>query len=199
MHMRTRRLPAALLLGAATATLILGWAGAVDGKAAWAKSSALPGLGSGRIWSVATSPQTAGMVVAGTDRGVYVTLDAGVHWTATTLTATRVWTVGFDARDPSRLFAGTDGSGVYLSTDGGVSWTNVSVGLSDRTVRALAFGVDGIAAATNHGVALSSDGTAWHDGGLDQYSISSLAVAANSPSLVLVALWGIARLRNGSV
>lgn len=197
MHMRTRRLPAALLLGAATATLILGWAGAVDGKAAWAKSSALPGLGSGRIWSVATSPQTAGMVVAGTDRGVYVTLDAGVHWTATTLTATRVWTVGFDARDPSRLFAGTDGSGVYLSTDGGVSWTNVSVGLSDRTVRALAFGVDGIAAATNHGVALSSDGTAWHDGGLDQYSISSLAIAANSPSLVLVAAIDRGDVSNG--
>ena len=98
-----------------------------------------------------------------------------------------MWAVGFDARDPSRLFAGTDGSGVYLSTDSGVTWTASSAGLTDRTVRALAFGADGVAAGTNHGVALSPDGAVWHDGGLDQYSISSLAIAANTPSLVLVA------------
>ena len=54
-------------------------------------------------------------------------------------------------------------------------------------MRSLAFGSDGIAAGTNHGVALSPDGTVWHDGGLDPYSISSLAIAANTPSLVLVA------------
>ena len=54
-------------------------------------------------------------------------------------------------------------------------------------MRSLAFGSDGIAAGTNKGVALSPDGAVWHDGGLDQYSIASLAIAANTPSLVLVA------------
>jgi hypothetical protein len=197
MHMRTSRVPAALLLGATTATLLFAGAGAIDGQAAWAKSAALPGLASGRVWSLASSPKTAGMVVAGTDHGVYVTLDSGAHWTATPLDAVRVWTVGFDARDPSRLFAGTDGAGVYLSTDAGVSWTSTSTGLSDRTVRVMAFGLDGIAAGTNHGVELSPDGTAWHDGGLDQYSISSLAVAANTPSLVLVAATDRGDVSNG--
>jgi hypothetical protein len=197
MHMRTRRVTAALLVGAGTATMLFAWAGAVDGQAAWARSAALPGLGSGRVWSVASSPKTAGMVVAGTDHGVYVTLDTGAHWTATPLHSVRVWTVGFDARDPSRLFAGTDGAGVFLSTDAGTTWTSTSTGLSDRTVRVLAFGLDGIAAGTNHGVALSPDGTAWHDGGLDQYSISSLAVAANTPSLVLVAATDRGDVSNG--
>jgi hypothetical protein len=197
MHMRTRRLPAALLLGAATATMIFAWAGSVDGGAAWVRSPALPGLGSGRIWSVAASPKTAGMVVAGTDRGVYVSTDSGASWTATSLTSTRVWAVGFDARTPTRIFAGTDGNGVYLSTDAAATWTNVSTGLQDSTVRALAFGLDGIAAATRHGVALSADGTAWHSGGLDQYSISSVAIAANSPSLIVLAATDHGDVSNG--
>jgi hypothetical protein len=197
MHLRTRRLPAALLLGAATATVVVAWAGAVTGEAAWAASSSLPGLGAGRIWSVASSPTAAGTVVAGTDRGVYRTADGGAHWSATALNSMRVWTVGFDARDPTRLFAGTDGKGVYLSTDSGTTWATVSMGLPDQTVRALAFGLDGIAAGTNHGVALSPDGATWHDGGLDQYSISSLAIAANSPSLVLVAATDRGDVSNG--
>jgi hypothetical protein len=171
--------------------------GAVDGHAAWARSAPLPGLGGGRVWSLASSPTTAGMVVAGTDHGVYITPDSGAHWTATTLNSVRVWTVGFDARNPTRIFAGTDGSGVYLSTDAGATWTSTSTGLSDRTVRVMAFGLDGIAAGTNHGVELSPDGTAWHDGGLDQYSISSLAVAANTPSLVLVAATDRGDVSNG--
>jgi hypothetical protein len=197
MHMRTRRLPAALMLGAATATVIFAWAGAIDGRSAWLQTPTLPGLGSGRIWSVAASPKTAGVVVAGTDRGVYVTVDAGAHWASTSLNSVRVWTVGFDARNPSRLFAGTDGGGVYLSTDGAATWTNVSTGLADRTVRGLAFGLDGIVAATRHGVALSADGTAWHSGGLDQYSISAVAIAANSPSLVVLAAADRGDVSNG--
>jgi len=197
MHMRPRRVTAAILLGAATATIVVGWAGSANGRAAWSPGSALPGLGPGRVWSVATSPKTAGLVLAGTDDGVFVSVNSGATWTASTLKAGRVWTVGFDSRDPTRLFAGTDGKGVYLSTDGGATWTDVSAGLQNLTVRTLAFGLDGIAAGTNRGVALSPDGTAWHDGGLDQYSISALAVAANTPSLVLVASSDRGNLSNG--
>jgi hypothetical protein len=197
MHMRTRRLPAALLLGAAIASLAVASTGAIDGRAAWARGSALPGLAKGRIWSLASSPKTAGLIAAGTDQGVYVSTDAGAHWAASGLASTRVWAVGFDVRDPARLFAGTDGGGMFLSTDSGATWTPESTGLTDRTVRSLAFGTDGIAAGTNHGVALSPDGTTWHDGGLDQYSISSLAIAANSPSLVLVAATDRGDLSNG--
>lgn len=197
MHQRTRRLATALLLGATAASLLLGWGGGTSAGADWAPSGNLPGLGSGRIWSLAASPTTAGFVVAGTDAGVYTSTDGGVTWSATSLKGVRVWAVGFDARNAKRLFAGTDGAGVELSTDSGATWTTESSGLPDLTVRAFAFGLDGIAAGTNRGVALSPDGATWHDGGLDQYSIAALAVAANSPSLVLVAATDRGDLSNG--
>ncbi len=197
MHMRTRRFPAALMLGATAASVLFVWAGASGAAAAWAPAGSLPGLGSGRIWSLAASPATAGLVVAGTDLGVYVSTNSGASWSATSLKGVRVWTVGFDARNAKRLFAGTDGVGAELSIDGGATWTNASAGLPDLTVRTFAFGLDGIAAGTNKGVALSPDGTAWHDGGLEQFSISSLAVAANSPLLVLVAATDRGDLSNG--
>jgi hypothetical protein len=197
MHMRTRRLPAALMLGATAAAVLFVWAGSTGAAAAWAQAGSLPGLGSGRIWSLAASPATSGFVVAGTDSGVYVTTNGGANWSATSLKGMRVWAVGFDARNAKRLFAGTDGAGAELSIDGGATWTSVSAGLPDLTVRSFAFGLDGIAAGTNKGVALSPDGTAWHDGGLEQYSISSVAVAANSPSLVLVAATDRGDLSNG--
>lgn len=155
--------------------------------AAWARAGALPGLKTGHIWSVVASPSVAGTVVAGTDNGVFVSSDSGAHWSGPTLAGTRVWVVGYDARDPKRLFAGTDGRGIDLSADGGTSWTNVSNGLTNRTVRSLAFGLDGMAAGTDSGVSLSPDGTAWHDSGLHGDSIAAVAVAANSPALVLVA------------
>jgi hypothetical protein len=197
MHMRTRRLPAALMLGATAASLLFVWAGASPARADWSHGGTLPGLGSGRIWSLAASPATAGLVVAGTDAGVYVSSDGGADWAATPLKGVRVWAVGFDARNAKRMFAGTDGAGAELSINSGATWTTVSTGLPDLTVRSFAFGLDGIAAGTNRGVALSPDGTVWHAGGLDPYSISALAVAANSPSLVLVAATDRGDLSNG--
>lgn len=199
MLMRTRRLPAALMLGAAAASLLAAWAGATHAVADWSATGDLPGLDAGRIWSVAASPSTAGLVVAGTDNGVYVSTDGAATWSATGLTGVRVWAVGFDARNAKRIFAGTDGRGVELSTDGAATWADASSGLPDRTVRAFAFGLDGIAAGTDKGVALSQDGTVWHDGGLDQYSISAVAVAANSPALVLVASTDRGDLSNGYI
>ena len=202
MHMRTRRPGVALMLGATAALLVslcALCAGTVPARAAFAPAGALAGLGSGRIWSVAASPATAGLLVAGTDRGVYVSTDGAATWTATPLAGVRVWAVGFDAREPTHIFAGTDGHGIELSSNGGGAWAQSSNGLPDLTIRSLAFGLDGVAAGTNKGVALSPDGVTWHAGGLDKYSISSLAVAANSPTLQLIATTDRGDLSNGYV
>jgi hypothetical protein len=124
----------------------------------FSEAGALPGLGSGRIWSVAVEPSMPTTIIAGTDTGVYVSLDTGSTWTQT-LSGMRVWTVGFDARHTGEALAGTDGKGVYASEDAGSTWAPASTGLPNLDVRSLAFGLDGIAAGTTAGVALSPNGT----------------------------------------
>jgi hypothetical protein len=170
--------------------LLMGW-GALSAPVSaatvgFAATGQLTGLGSGKIWSVAVEPSLPSTILAGTDVGVYVSHDTGATWIRT-LAGMRVWTVGFDARNPSNVFAGTDGSGVYASADSGATWVAASSGLRNLDVRALAFGLDGIAAGTGAGVALSPNGRVWHDGGLDRYSIAAVAVAANYPQFTVVA------------
>jgi hypothetical protein len=187
LHPRPSSRHRALAALAAALLVIAFLSSATRASAAWSEGGSLPGLKTGRIWSVAASQATAGVAVAGTDNGVYTTTDFGATWSGPTLAGKRVWVVGFDARNAQRLFAGTDGTGIDVSTDAGASWTNVSTGLTNRTVRSMAFGLDGIAAGTDSGIALSPDGTTWHNAGLAGDSVAAVAVAANSPNLVLVA------------
>ena len=168
----------------------MGW-GALSAQvsaapAGFAKTGQLTGLGSGKIWSVAVEPSLPSTILAATDVGVFVSHDTGATWIRT-LAGMRVWTVGFDARNPSNVFAGTDGAGVYASADSGATWVPASSGLGNLDVRAFAFGLDGIAAGTDAGVALSPNGRVWHDGGLDRYSIAAVAVAANYPQFTVIA------------
>ncbi len=181
-----RRLGGVLLLLA----LLLGWgtfgSHAALAEAGFSLGGPLPGLGSGKIWSVAVEPSQPNRIIAGTDEGIYLSEDSGTTWTQE-LGGMRVWTVGFDIRNSTNAFAGTDGQGVYASADAGTTWAPASTGLPNLDVRALAFGLDGIAAGTNAGVALSPNGLTWHDGGLDGYSIAAVAVAANYPQFTVIA------------
>jgi hypothetical protein len=185
-RLRRRAFGAFLLVLAAVG----GWGAlATQGAAApagFSQAAALPGLGSGRIWSVAVEPSVPSTIIAGTDTGIYASHDSGGTWVQAVL-GVRVWTVGFDIRHPGNAFAGTDGKGVYASVDAGNTWASASTGLANLDVRALAFGLDGIAAGTNAGVALSPNGSVWHDGGLDAYSIAAVAVAANYPQFTVIA------------
>ncbi len=165
----------------------------------WAAGGALPGLNSGRIWSVAVSPGNPNLVVAGTDNGVYLSGDGATTWKSVTLSGTRVWVVGFDVRDPKHVLAGTAGQGMRTSSDGGATWSDDSSGLPNRNVRSLAFSLSQIAAGTDNGVAVSTDGTKWARGGLDGISISALTVVQNSPNVTLIAGTDLGDLSQGSL
>jgi hypothetical protein len=158
----------------------------VPARAAYTPSGQFPGLGSGRLWSLAVNPGNGSVVIAGTDNGVYRSGDGGATWSPTSLRGVRAWVVGFDARDQHTAFAGLDGRGVARSSDGS-TWTDSSSGLTDMTVRSLAFGLEGIAAGTRSGVDVSADGSKWRSAGLDGYSVSAVAVSANQPQLTIVA------------
>jgi hypothetical protein len=176
---------AAIAVAAAGVTLGAGMLSA-SGAGGFALTGTMPQLGTGRIWSLAVAPATPTVVIAGTDKGLYVSGNSGVTWRQA-FSGVRVWTVGFDARNPAIGLAGTDGKGIYTSSDTGATWANTATGLPNLDVRDLAFGLDGVAAATDGGVAVSPDGNAWHGAGLDGYDVSSVAIAANSPQFTIIA------------
>lgn len=148
---------------------------------------ALPSLNGGRIWSVAVSPSVPSTILVGSDAGVYTSRDSGATWHLTQ-PGVRAWVVGFDARNANAALAGTASRGVMYSPDAGNTWVDASNGLpADVDVRAMAFGLDGLAAGTDNGVFLSPDGKNWHYSGLAGDSVSSLAVASNSPQFTVIA------------
>ena len=79
---------------------------------------------------LAVDPQTPDTLYAGTDSGVYKSINGGTSWTAMNsgLTNDRVTALAIDPRTPDTLYTGTD-SGVYKSTDGGMNWTAINKGL----------------------------------------------------------------------
>ena len=184
---RRRALATLIAILALIVTVAATPAGILRADAAWAPTGPLPGLSSGRVWSLAIDPADPKVVLAATDKGVYRSADAGATWAQSSLAAGTVWTVGFDLRPPYSAFAGLDGKGVARSDDKGLTWQVSTAGLPAPTVRSLAFGLSAIAAGTPDGVAVSADGATWRGAGLKGYDISSLAVSANAPQLTLVA------------
>src|SRR5260370_208969 len=94
--------------------------------------------------------------------------------------------VGYSAFRAGLVVAGTRGSGALVSRDGGASWSSAP-GLEGRTVRAFAFALTLVAAGTDHGVYVSSDGTAWTQSGLSNSSINALAAEAIHAPVGLIA------------
>lgn len=133
------------------------------------------------------SPSVPSTILVGSDAGVYTSKDSGATWHLTQ-PGVRAWVVGFDARNANAALAGTATRGVMYSPDAGNTWVDASTGLPPATdVRAMAFGLDGLAAGTDNGVFLSPDGKNWHYSGLAGDSVSSLAVATNAPQFTVIA------------
>ena len=128
---------------------------------------------------------------AGTDSGVFVSINSGTNWTAVNngLTSTKISCL---AAIGTNLFAGTTGfifneSGVFLSTDNGTSWNAVTVGLTDHIISSLAVIGTSIFAATTgfggSGVYLSTNnGTSWNpaNSGLNGNIVTALAVSGTN-------------------
>ena len=133
-------------------------------------------------------PSQPSTIVAGTDNGVYVSHDTGATWTQTLTRHS-----GLDRRlrrdePPATPLPGRTAKGSTPASTAGATWTDASSGLGNLDVRSLAFGLDGIAAGTNAGVALSPNGiSAGTTAGSTAYSIAAVAVAANFPQFTVIA------------
>ena len=69
----------------------------------------------GIIPALTIDPKTPTTLYAGTDGGVFKTMDGGGHWSAadTGLPSTVVYALAIDPATPATLYAGTRGGGVF--------------------------------------------------------------------------------------
>lgn len=81
-------------------------------------------LGTVQTFTVFVHPGDPAIVFAGTNDGVWRSVDAGATFRRTHFPDARkeVWSFLVDARDPRRIFAGASPIDVYRSDDGGESW-----------------------------------------------------------------------------
>ncbi|HKA36872.1 MAG TPA: hypothetical protein VKH43_08635 [Thermoanaerobaculia bacterium] len=93
----------------------------------------------GNVYCLTPDPSRPGTLYAGTDYGVYKSVDGGATWQVSNsgLSVYRVQTIAIDPTSSNTLLAGTitpDGVpsvGIFKSTDGGATWSESSAGLFD--------------------------------------------------------------------
>ncbi len=72
--------------------------------------------------AISVDRTTAGRVLAGCEKGIFLTEDAGGVWRRVLPTATTVNDLEQSPHDPLHWLAGTDTHGAWSSRDGGLSW-----------------------------------------------------------------------------
>jgi photosystem II stability/assembly factor-like uncharacterized protein len=136
-------------------------------------ASPAPGL------SAAVSPHSSSNVLVGT-AGKGVLRWNGSSWVSDNVSAGSVYALWFDRQTPGRVWLGGDSTAgtLQVSADNGDNWTSAAVGLSDRTVYALAqssLNPDQLLAGTDAGVYLSTNrGGSWSLLGLSGEAVTAV-------------------------
>jgi len=76
---------------------------------------------------VAASPSHGGKFIAGTDKGLYASADAGKSWQLKGLSDYKIFSLSFHPTDPNVVYAGTEPALLFRSSDGGETWSELSV------------------------------------------------------------------------
>ena len=93
-------------------------------------------IGNDVVWCLAHSRSRPEVVYAGTNDGVYRSDNGGLSWNPTDLGST--YSLVVHPSYPGYCMAGTYGSGVSVTKVGGLWWNDLSQGLGNRVVQALA-------------------------------------------------------------
>ena len=161
---------------------------------------------SAQVRAIAIHPQDPATVFAGTQRGVYRSVDRGDNWERMNLTEGRiVWSIKFHPGDPSIMFLGTEGSEVYRSQDSGENWEYMATISNPDSVqmafatRILGIGIEAsnpdnmYAALEVGGAARSADGgRTWKvvnqqfDGNVDLMDLHGVAIGSPDSSNVFI-------------
>lgn len=134
-------------------------------------------LQAGSVTSVYIAPKNPATILAVTqDRGLILSLDAGLTWNALS-TPAKASTATFDPTDAKVIYAGFGAEGIGKSTDGGRNWSMATEGLAKN----LAFREIAVS-PTNAQDVYAIGSTGWsgqfyasHDGGKSWKSYSTMA------------------------
>jgi len=152
----------------------------------------------GNVRSLAIDPAASGTLYAGTDGGIFKSVDAGVTWgpVKSGLTSFTVFALVLDPSAHENVYAGTNG-GVFKSVNAGASWSAQRTGLGKIAVLALAIDPSSpstlYAGTATAGVFKSTDGgSTWgaSNNGLPQIEIRSLAVTPAPSGTIFAATSG---------
>lgn len=98
------------------------------------------GLTTREVDSITVSPQNSGRLLAGTEDGVFISVDGGLRWTITGLRES-VRSLLVDPSESSNVFSGTE-AGLYWSQDGGRTWQRLE-SVPAQPVTSLAMDAEG--------------------------------------------------------
>ena len=133
-----------------------------DGGATWSAASGLEGR------NVRAFGFSLSLIVAGTDKGVFISQD-GSSWSLSGLATRSIYAVVVAAvHEPVRILAGSDGNvQMFQSIDSGANWAPVNAAISGTFVTKLAVGplpptstIRPLIAGTNAGLFSSNDNAA---------------------------------------
>ena len=77
--------------------------------------------------AVAVNPENPKIVYAGTDNGIFKSVNSGMDWSHPVLSDRQINALLIDPENPNIIFAGTDSKGLFESTDGGANWKQVAL------------------------------------------------------------------------
>jgi photosystem II stability/assembly factor-like uncharacterized protein len=160
-------------------------------------------LGTPNVLALAGDPLDPLRLYAGTEDGLYRSLDGGASWEDASqgLTERRVFSIAVDPADALRLIAGTNGGGVFASTDGGDSWSPLGSGLGNPVVFSVAFDGSGqLHAGTGSGAyRFDAIGALWLPpvAGPGETLVTSLSADPADPNGLYIAVPGAGVLRSG--
>lgn len=177
-----------------------------DGGESWRRVAITQGMHSDAlVRTMLNLPGQPEIVYAGTDRGLYLSKDAGERWELLdcALSNQHVWALAADPANPKRMFAGTGTptpAGVFRSTNAGASWERRPMEVVEECPAVGTPRVTGIAIDPRNrrniwvglevdGVRRSTDGgDTWDavNGGIPNPDVHNVAVSAGPPKTVFV-------------
>lgn len=87
----------------------------------------------GNVRALRVDPTDPARVWAGTDTGLFRSVDGGVRWAPapSPVEGRQIWSIAIDPTDPACVYLGTQPRG-YRSTDGGDTWTEMAMPVIDE-------------------------------------------------------------------